>query len=238
MKRREFLSAGLSITGLSIAGTAVLAACITPTPLFASTKDKPLQVLALVFDDYETLDLHGPIEMIGHMDNVEIKLVGAKSIVRSYQGPRVVTDQHLDQVSACDLLIIPGGIGTRGLVEDQALMTWLRAQEKVSSKVFSVCTGSALLAQAGILDGVNATTNKMAYDWVTSLSKNVNWQPSARWVDDGKYLTSSGVSAGTDAALFYIAQLRGKTEAKRIERLTEYHWNDEASKDPYAIERA
>jgi len=195
-----------------------------------------MKILALVFDDYETLDLHGPIEMFGHMENVEIKLVGSKYITRSYQGPRVVTDVNLDTVTPCDLLIIPGGLGTRKLVEDQTLMAWLQKQEKVSAKVFSICTGSALLAQAAILDGIQATTNKMAYNWVTSLSNKVHWQSRARWVDDGKFLTSSGVSAGTDAALFYIQHLKGKSESKRIEHLTEYQWNDDATNDPYAAD--
>ncbi|WP_076413250.1 DJ-1/PfpI family protein [Shewanella sp. UCD-KL12] len=230
MRRREFLSAGIVA-----AGTAAIATSGFSTQLFAATKEQPLQVLALVFDDYETLDLHGPIEMIGHMKNVEIKLVGPKSIIRSYQGPKVVADILMDQVTPCDLFIVPGGLGTRQLVEDKQMQAWLKKQASVSKKVFSICTGSALLATSGLLNGLNATTNKMAYNWVTSLSDKTNWHPSARWVDDGKYLTSSGVSAGIDAALFYISQQAGMDEAKRIERLTEYHWNDDASQDPYAV---
>ena len=226
MKRRDFLAAGsVALVGVMLA-----------PQLLAATQEKPLQILALVFDDYETLDLHGPVEMLGHMKNVQIKLVGAKSIIRSYQGPRVVTDVSMEQVTPCDLFIVPGGLGTRSLVEDATLLSWLNAQSAVSNKVFSICTGSALLAKAGVLDGVSATTNKMAYQWVTSLSNKVHWQPSARWVDEGKFLTSSGVSAGTDAALFYVRQLRGDDEARRIERLTEYHWNDDSAKDPYAVE--
>ncbi|WP_394147992.1 DJ-1/PfpI family protein [Shewanella atlantica] len=225
MKRRDFLAAG----------TAVMASAMAPVQLFAATKEKPFQILALVFDDYETLDLHGPVEMLGHMKNVQIKLVGDKSIIRSYQGPKVVTDISTLKVTPCDLFIVPGGLGTRKLVEDEELMLWLRKQAEVSGKVFSICTGSALLAKAGILNGVSATTNKMAYQWVTGLAGQVNWQPSARWVDDGKYLTSSGVSAGTDAALFYIKQLRGESEARRIETLTEYHWNSDAKNDPFAV---
>jgi len=88
MKRRDFLTAG---------SLAMATAMVSPQ-LFAVTKDKPLQILALVFDDYETLDLHGPVEMLGHMKNVQIKLVGDKSIIRSYQGPKVVTDVSMDSV--------------------------------------------------------------------------------------------------------------------------------------------
>ncbi|ROS00182.1 DJ-1/PfpI family protein [Sinobacterium caligoides] len=195
-----------------------------------------MKILALVFDEYETLDLHGPIGVLGHMENVDIKLVGDKAMVTCAHGPRVVTDMDLEDTYPCDLFIIPGGLGTRKLVDDKKLLSWLYQQAKVSEKVFSVCTGAALLARAGILDGVSATTNKMAYQWVTSLSNKVNWQPSARWVDDGKFLTSSGVSAGIDTALFYIQQIRGKGEAKCIEHNTEYSWNDDSSNDPYAFQ--
>ena len=75
----------------------------------------------------------------------------------------------------------------------------------------------------------------MAYQWVTSLAENVDWQPQARWVDDGKFLTSSGVSAGIDAALFWVKQLHGEAEARRIEALTEYHWSNDSRDDPYAV---
>ncbi|WP_252179180.1 DJ-1/PfpI family protein [Endozoicomonas sp. 4G] len=193
-------------------------------------------VVALVFDDYETLDLHGPIEMLGHMSDTHISLIGNQSIVRSYQGPRVVTDIQFPAVVECDLLLIPGGIGTRTLVNDKSLIDWLVRQSGVSKKVFSVCTGSALLAKTHLLNGTSATTNKMAYRWVTGLNSHVIWQPAARWVDDGKYLTSSGVSAGIDAALYYIKQTQGEAEARRIEQLTEYQWNSDRGNDPYAVD--
>ncbi|QYJ93663.1 DJ-1/PfpI family protein [Shewanella spartinae] len=239
MNRREFI----------LAGGAVFAAGLSPKLFAASPTSNqiqthfpsggqaqaPLKVLALVFDDYETLDLHGPLEMLGHLPSVEIILIGPQSIVRSYQGPRVVADRLLDEVVECDLLLVPGGMGTRKLVDDTRLLDWLRRQAKVSNKVFSVCTGAALLAKADLLDGVSATTNKMAYAWVTGLNDKVIWQPSARWVDDGRFLTSSGVSAGIDAALFYIAQTYGEAQARKIETLTEYQWNSDADKDPYAV---
>ncbi|WP_394202720.1 DJ-1/PfpI family protein [Shewanella waksmanii] len=217
-----------------IGGSAALVSAVLSPSVFSNDKPKH-QVLALVFDDYETLDLHGPIEMLGHMPNAQISLVGSQSIVRSYQGPKVVTDRQFPDVVPCDLFLVPGGIGTRKLVEDKALTAWLAKQCKVSKKVFSVCTGSALLAKTDVLNGVSATTNKMAYAWVTSLNSQVTWQPTARWVDDGKFLTSSGVSAGIDAALHYIKQTFGEAEARRIEQLTEYQWNSDSHNDPYAI---
>ncbi|AQS35744.1 Putative amidotransferase [Shewanella psychrophila] len=215
----------------------VMAAIGIPSQACATTEDKPFRILCFVFNDYETLDLHGPIEMLGHMKNVEITLVGNEKIVRSYQGTRIVTDTSTDYLTPCELFIVVGGIGTRSLVDNALRMEWIKNQVDVSDKVFSVCTGSALLAKAGVLDDINATTNKMAYKWVISLSDKVKWYPRAGWVDDGKFLTSSGVSAGTDAALYFVSQLHGMKEAKRIERLTEYNWNSDANNDPYAVEK-
>ncbi|MEZ9822144.1 DJ-1/PfpI family protein [Shewanella sp. 10N.286.45.A1] len=231
-KRRQFLKMGSAAVASSLLTLPVVAAANTTTTLFQHSR---YRVLALVFDDYETLDLHGPVEMLGHMPNVEIKLVGPTEFVKSYQGPRVVADVLMGSTYDCDLLLIPGGLGTRKLVDDELMLRWLTAQVERSEKVFSICTGSALLAKTAKLDGVKATTNKMAYQWVTSLAENVNWQPKARWVDDGKFLTSSGVSAGTDAALYWVKALHGEVEARRIETLTEYHWLDDSSNDPYAI---
>ncbi|ABZ74739.1 ThiJ/PfpI domain protein [Shewanella halifaxensis HAW-EB4] len=206
-----------------------------PTVTFSPFQAGKYRILALVFDDYETLDLHGPVEMLGHMPNAEIKLVATKEIVKSYQGPRMVADCLTNQTYDCDLLLIPGGLGTRTLVSDIALRQWLVEQVTRSQNVFTVCTGTALLAMTSVLNGRKATTNKMAFEWVTSLNDNPQWQPKARWVFDGKFLTSSGVSAGTDAALFWVKHLHGEQEARRIEALTEYSWNQDASNDPYAV---
>ncbi|MCL1095410.1 DJ-1/PfpI family protein [Shewanella kaireitica] len=231
-KRRQFLKMGSAAVASSLLTLPVVAAANTTTTPFQSSR---YRVLALVFDDYETLDLHGPVEMLGHMPNVDIKLVASTEFVKSYQGPRVVADLLMDRTYDCDLLLIPGGLGTRTLVDDELMLRWLTAQIERSEKVFSICTGSALLAKTAKLNGVKATTNKMAYQWVTSLAESVDWQPKARWVDDGKYLTSSGVSAGTDAALYWVKMLHGEVEARRIETLTEYHWLDDSSNDPYAV---
>lgn len=229
MKRRTFISGAIaSVISTNLSATSFVANEVKP---FSNNK---FRILALVFNDYETLDLHGPIEMLGHTNNSEIKLIGATDIVRSYQGTRVLTDLPLI-VTECDLLIIPGGLGTRKELDSVILLDWLKRQTEVSTKVFSICTGSVLLAKAGILDGLKATINKLAYNWVTSVSDKVKWQAKARWVDDGKFLTSSGVSAGIDASLFFISQQFGLNEAERIERLAEYSWSSCSTNDPYSV---
>ncbi|MCL1138250.1 DJ-1/PfpI family protein [Shewanella pneumatophori] len=236
MQRRQFIKGASVLMATGAIAPAVQAAVSTSSlTTNAPFTEGKYRVLALVFDDYETLDLHGPVEMLGHMPNSEIKLVAMTEIVKSYQGPRVVADCLTTETYDCDLLLIPGGIGTRSLVNDTKLRQWLVAQIARSQNVFTVCTGTALLAMTSVLNGRKATTNKMAFQWVSSLNDNVPWQAKARWVLDGKFLTSSGVSAGTDAALFWVKHLHGELEAKRIQTLTEYDWNDDPLNDPYAV---
>jgi transcriptional regulator GlxA family with amidase domain len=98
----------------------------------------------------------------------------------------------------------------------------------------SICTGSALLAKAGLLDGKKATSNKKAFNWVTSINSNVNWINNARWVVDGKYYTSSGVSAGMDMALGFIKDCFGEQDAVEIANQIEYIWNSDCSKDIFS----
>ncbi|MDO6496669.1 DJ-1/PfpI family protein [Photobacterium sanguinicancri] len=195
--------------------------------------DRTHLIVALVFDGYETLDLHGPIEMLGHAPNTEIIIVSEKEMAKSSQGTMLFCNSQIDSTIPCQLFMTVGGMGTRTEISNAKLINWIQAQAAVSEKVFSICTGSALLAKSGVLDGISATTNKLAYQWVTSLNPQVLWQAKARWVNDAKFLTSSGVSAGIDASLAYIAETFGYDEAKRIEAITEYQWNDDADNDPY-----
>jgi putative intracellular protease/amidase len=131
--------------------------------------------------------------------------------------------------------MIPGGGGTRREVNNPAMLDFLRRQDRGTEWTTSVCTGSAVLAKAGILDGRNATSNKMAWAWATSQSTAVHWQPRARWVIDGKHVTSSGVSAGTDMALALVEKLYGREQADRIAHGAEYVWNDDPHNDPFAV---
>jgi transcriptional regulator GlxA family with amidase domain len=97
-----------------------------------------------------------------------------------------------------------------------------------------VCTGAALLAKAGILDGRKATTNKRAYAWVVSQGPKVEWIAQARWVEDGKFFTSSGVSAGMDMTLGLIARLHGRQASLEAAQGAEYEWHEDSAWDPFA----
>ena len=95
------------------------------------------------------------------------------------------------------------------------MLDWLKERSEQAALVASVCTGSALLAKAGVLDGLRATSNKLAFAWASSQSEKVQWQQQARWVEDGKVFSSSGVSAGIDMSLAVIAKLVSQLAARR-----------------------
>jgi len=190
----------------------------------------------LIFPEFESLDVFGPLEMFGMLpEDFTIRLVAERERhVASAQGPRSVADALFADGGRYDLLLVPGGRGTRREVGNAALLSWLREQAAAASLVTSVCTGSALLAKAGLLDGVKATTNKMAFAWVQSQGARVLWQPQARWVEDGKFATSSGVSAGIDMSLAVIARLCGEERARQAAIWAEYDWHRDPGWDPFA----
>lgn len=190
----------------------------------------------VLFPDFELLDVFGPLEMYGAApERFEISMAAQTSgVVPSRQGPKSVADHALAERRQYDILLVPGGMGTRREVDNPVLLEWLRQQAAGAQYVTSVCTGSALLATAGLLDGLRATTNKKSFDWASSQGPKVNWVKQARWVEDGRFFTSSGVSAGMDMALAVIAKLLGPATADDIATWTEYEWHRDAGWDPFA----
>ena len=133
-----------------------------------------------------------------------------------------------------DVLLIPGGIGTRKEIANQPFLAELKRLAEASRLVTTVCTGSLLLAKTGLLDGHKATSNKRVFQLVTNYAPKVNWIAKARWVEDGKYFTASGVSAGMDMALAVIARLCGLEKSLEIAGRAEYEWHEDGSWDPFA----
>ena len=190
----------------------------------------------VLFDEFESLDVFGPIEMFGMAHGrFEICMVAENSgEIASRQGPKSMADYDFNSKRQFDILLVPGGSGTRREVDNQVMLDWLQNQSMGAEYVTAVCTGSALLARAGILDGRKATTNKRAYDWATSQSDKVHWIKQARWIEDGKFFTSSGVSAGMDMSLGLIARLLGEDAAEQVATWTEYEWHRDSEWDPFA----
>ena len=190
----------------------------------------------VLFEGFELLDVFGPLEMFGlAADHFEIRLISQTGgVVASRQGPKSVSDDSFNTAPAIDVLLVPGGIGTRREVNNPVLLDWLKERSQQAELVASVCTGSALLAKAGVLDGLRATSNKLAFAWAASQSEKVQWQKRSRWVEDGKVFTSSGVSAGIDMSLAVIAKLVSQQAAEDTATFAEYSWQRDANCDPFA----
>ena len=191
---------------------------------------------ALVFPDFELLDLFGPLEMFGMLPEAfDIRLVAESSgPIGSAQGPRVLADNTFAAVDF-DLLLIPGGAGTRHEINNPALLEWIEGAAANAEVITSVCTGSALLASTPILVGKRATTNKRAFEWVRSLAPTTDWARRARWVKDGNIYTASGVSAGIDMSIQVIADVCGPDVANQVCVWAEYRWNADPADDPFTI---
>jgi len=151
--------------------------------------------------------------------------------VKSSNGPRVAPDMFRDEALKYpfDVVMIPGG-QTGPLVEGKdedvkALMTWVKKMDKRVKLMTSVCTGAAVLALSGILDGEPAATNHEAFDWVTQFGPRVLWDNVSRWVDAGHHVTSAGVSAGTDMAFHLVDRLAGRAVAEAAAKQAEYDWH-------------
>jgi putative intracellular protease/amidase len=194
-----------------------------------------LKLGAVIFDNFELLDLFGPLEMFGTLNNkIDITLIAEKDgIITSSQGPKIVPDATFKQEPDLDILLIPGGLGTRKEIYNTALIDFIKHSAEKATYVATVCTGAALLAKSGMLNNHKATTNKKAFDWVVNLNSDVDWILEARWVEDDKFFTSSGVSAGIDMALGLIDKIFGYDTSTKIAQLTEYIWNSNKNHDPF-----
>ncbi len=205
----------------------------------------PRQLGALLYPGFEMLDYFGPLEMFSVVGSDAVQIhtvaeqagpVAAAIGTEGAVGPRVVADHGFDDAPPFDMLLIPGGVGTLAELENEAMMEFLRERCASAELVASVCTGSALLAKAGVLDGHRATSNKQVFALATQQSDRVHWVEKARWVEDGKFFTSSGVSAGMDMALAIIDRLWGEDSAAKAAGEAEYVWNRDADDDPFAAE--
>lgn len=195
-----------------------------------------MNVAVLLFDGFETLDVFGPVEILGRLtDRYRVSFYSEKGgTVRNEHGLSVLSLPLHDIAGGPDVFLIPGGPGVRREVENKPLTDCIRGIAEASRYVLTVCTGSSLLARTGLLNGKKATSNKRVFDWATSFGESVQWQREARWVVDGKYYTSSGVSAGMDMTLGFIRDRHGEEFARTVARHIEYEWNDDSAVDHFA----
>ncbi|PXV58380.1 DJ-1/PfpI family protein [Dysgonomonas alginatilytica] len=192
-----------------------------------------MNINVILFPDFETLDVFGPVEVFGKVEKSTINYYSQQGgIISNKDGIRIET-QKTDNIKINDVLFIPGGGGIRKEVGNIEFLNKIKSLAEKSRYILTVCTGSALLARTGLLDGKKATSNKRAFDWVKSNSDKVNWIQQARWVIDGKYYTSSGVSAGIDMALGFVSDCLGDEVAEQIAFRVEYNWQRDKLRDDF-----
>jgi transcriptional regulator GlxA family with amidase domain len=180
-------------------------------------------VLAVIvlFDRFTALDAVGPYEVLSSLPGAEVIFAAhAPGPVANEKGTlRLIADAALASVPYADVVVVPGGPGQHARMTDEALLRWLRTADSGSAWTTSVCTGSLLLAAAGMLKGRRATTHWLAMEQLAELGA----VPAAgRVVTDGKYMTAAGVSAGLDMALALAGRLAGDTVAQSVQLALEY----------------
>jgi transcriptional regulator GlxA family with amidase domain len=195
-----------------------------------------MRVGVLLFEDFETLDVFGPVEILGRLsDHYQIGFYSLSGgIVKNSHGVSVVAEKIEDISGGTDIFLIPGGIGTRKEVNNTVLIEVIKRVAEMSKYILTVCTGSALLAKTGLLDNRIATTNKRAFDWVVTNGDKVRWVEKARWTVDGNIYTSAGVSAGMDMTLGFLSDIHGLEFARTVAFQIEYKWQKDKNNDNFS----
>lgn len=181
-----------------------------------------------VFEGAEELDFVGPWEVLSawhhlHPDEVSVRLVGdVHEPVTCAKGMCVLPDTTWDGLGAVDVLVYPGGRGTRAKLGDEDVRARLRAMSERGTLMTSVCTGALVFADAGLLDGLPATTYWSAFDELLPLGRDIEPRPDDRFVDSGKVVTAAGVSAGIDMALHLVGRLASPDRAREVRRYIQY----------------
>jgi len=191
----------------------------------------PKRVAIFVFDEVEVLDFAGPFEVFavtgqrpGPSPFDVITVAAKEGTIRARNGLVVTPSFTFETLPAPDILVIPGGYGTRPLVKDTTVIDWIRRMAVNVELVLSVCSGSLLLAKAGLLDGKKATTHFGALDLLRELAPATTVLENTRFVDNGSVITSAGISAGIDMSLHVVGRLLGVDQARETARYMEYRW--------------
>jgi len=180
-----------------------------------------MKIAILLFDRLTALDAIGPYEVLARIPGAELSFVGTKrgEIRTDNRVLGLTVDRTLDEMPRADIVLVPGGFGWREAAKDPAVIAWIRQVHAESRITSSVCTGSLLLAAAGVLDGVQATTHWSYFDELARLGAVPT---QGRIVERGKIITAAGVSAGIDMALALAARIAGDDLARAIQLGIEY----------------
>jgi len=180
-----------------------------------------MEIAVFLYERFTALDAVGPYEVLSRLPGATVRFVAVEP------GPKrteteslvMVAEHSLDEVARPDVIVVPGGFGTRALLTDETVLGWLRRAHESSEWTTSVCTGSLLLGAAGILDGLEATTHWLELETLRQFGARPT---SRRVVEQGKVMTAAGVSSGIDMGLRLAAHIAGDDVAKGIQLAIEY----------------
>jgi len=179
-----------------------------------------MKIVILLFDNYTALDIVGPYEVLNKLPNSKIYLVGLeKKEYKDTYGLKISADNSIDEISEADILLIPGGFGIDNLLNNEEVLDWIRRIDRTTKWTVSVCSGSLLLAQTGLLNGKNCTTHWRRKEQLQRFNVKVK---NERYIQDGKFITSAGVSAGIDMALYLVSKIAGDQTAMMFQLAMEY----------------
>ncbi len=180
-----------------------------------------MKIVILLYEGFTALDAIGPYEVLRSVPGWEVEFVASqRGEVRTDSGAVGLTaDSSLEEVGEPEIVLVPGGMGTRKKMADEEILAWLRRVDGTSKWTTSVCTGSLLLAAAGLLEGKRATGH---WAWLEPLKEFGAEPVGGRYVEDGKVITAAGVSAGIDMALYLVGREVGPDVAQAIQLGIEY----------------
>jgi transcriptional regulator GlxA family with amidase domain len=189
-------------------------------------------VAILIFDEVEVLDFCGPFEVFSVTQGSEGKpfnvyTVAEKSPISARNNLSVNPTYLLENCPTPDILVVPGGWGTRKEMNNPIIVDWVKNQFAQLELMLSVCTGSLILGKAGLLDGLSATTHHGAFDTLRTAAPNTQVCEGERYVDNGKIVTSGGISAGIDMAFHFVSRLLGEDTAVATAKYMEFDWTPE-----------
>jgi transcriptional regulator GlxA family with amidase domain len=197
---------------------------------------QPKNVAILIFDDVEVLDFSGPFEVFSVTGRRTSEVPFNAYTVAEKAGPVLARNQlsinpryTIHDCPPPDILLVPGGLGTRREMHNAVLIDWIKECAQRAELVLSVCTGALLLARAGLLEGLMATTHHGALDELKAVAPNAIIRPDRRFVDNGKIILSGGISAGIDMAFHIVSRLLGRDAALETAKYMEYDWRYEVS---------
>lgn len=200
-------------------------------------------VLILLFDEVEVLDFAGPFEVFSVTGRQQtskpfnVMTCARKSPVLARNSLSINPSHTLEDAPKSDIIIVPGGYGTRRLLKDEPLLAWIRERSAQAELTLSVCTGSLLLGAAGLLQGREATTHHGAFNELRAISPEITVCEDRRIIDTGNIVTCGGISSGIDMSLYVVGRLLGEAIARETASYMEYRWHcEQASARAHDVE--